>query len=203
MTINYGGDAGGQPRLLIPTIDKIEDPAVEIAMNSILRWANTLLMPAPGTGLSLKYYGGFSVNSRSGGNLTWNVDQQLGGWVYLQPDTFTFEYPNDTISIVVLNVAAASSHGSLEGFLSAEPPCNRPTEAIHIPAGTFAVQGSVIGPDASSDGGFNGGSVTGFHLAGVLGQANSSQVAQIAVHNGLAFSDLTTLEGWLNIVTLG
>lgn len=44
MTIKYAGDAGGQPRLLIPTIDRITDPATKIAMNEILRWANTLLM---------------------------------------------------------------------------------------------------------------------------------------------------------------
>jgi hypothetical protein len=43
----YIGSAGGQPRLLIPTIDRIQDPAVTIAMNAILRWGNSLLL---GTG---------------------------------------------------------------------------------------------------------------------------------------------------------
>lgn len=38
----YGGGGGGQPRLLIPTIGQFQDPAVNIAMNAILRWANTL-----------------------------------------------------------------------------------------------------------------------------------------------------------------
>lgn len=73
MTINYGGGAGGQPRLFIPTIDipamrNIQDPAtkkafeeVAIALNAIKRWSDMLLLGGGG-GSGLLAFGGWTAS---------------------------------------------------------------------------------------------------------------------------------------------
>jgi hypothetical protein len=199
MTVDpYVGSAGGQPRLILP-FPNINRPPTAAEWNRTMRtlytWANSLLLPVSGSGLVLTANGGFELDSDfTTGTFDWVADYQEG-FTYLQSDRQTFEFPDDSVSIVVLSVAIRGKSGlDPVGYWTAEPPCNQATMQLYVP-GPLLV--------ADSDGQFNPveASRTGFHIAGMLGYSNSSETV-IGVPNA-SFDSTNTLasDGWVNILT--
>jgi hypothetical protein len=82
----YAGDGGGQPRLTIPTMGQFQDPAVQVAMQTILQWSGRLLLggggaagdligfsfyaPGPGAGITYNGPGSGAVRAADAVNLT-------------------------------------------------------------------------------------------------------------------------------------
>lgn len=102
----YAGSAGGQPRLLIPTIDRIVDPATKQAMNQILRWANTLLLGASSGGL-LAY--GFYTSSSVGNPVSWN--ESSASFAYVASGLISF--PPDSVNLIITKFNVSAFEGSL------------------------------------------------------------------------------------------
>lgn len=115
----YAGDAGGQPRLFIPTMGQIQDPATQTAMQTILQWANRLLLGGTG-GLMLTGFGWYKTAGASLGSffnlslqspfqaraiIHWvGADGFTNSFTYLQGDGFTFHAPANSLTFFVANV---------------------------------------------------------------------------------------------------
>jgi hypothetical protein len=111
MTVNYGGSAGGQPRLFIPSMGQFQDPAVQTAMQQILQWANTLKIGGTPNG------GAYGANGIDGsGNLEWVASPTPPQFSYLQSDNETFVSPSGVQTIMVCVVCFEYTTVSAETF---------------------------------------------------------------------------------------
>jgi hypothetical protein len=131
MTINYAGSAGGQPRLFIPSMGQFQDPAVQTAMQQILQWANTLMLGTGGliAAASFEATGLDTWNSFSSPTFSYQaaiewsaIAGEVGTWVYLQSDNETFNFPDDSITIVTgaLSLDYSGNAASTAGVASAD-----------------------------------------------------------------------------------
>jgi hypothetical protein len=100
MTVDkYLGSGGGQPRLIIPMMGKFQDPAVEQTMQTILRWANSLLL---GGGGITGWFFGTGDGPPDGGAGTQTVWTQAfaGTFVYFDvTNTFIEHLPSNSLTL--------------------------------------------------------------------------------------------------------
>jgi hypothetical protein len=101
----YAGDAGGQPRLLIPSMGQFQDPATQRAMQAILQWANRLTAVTGGG--NLLGFGVYEITTTTPTNpLEWSADADP--LAILQGDSVTFSPPSDTITLILLGFQAVA-----------------------------------------------------------------------------------------------
>lgn len=98
--MTYAGSAGGQPRLLIPTINAIVDPATNNAMNAILRWANTLMLGGGG----LSNWACYPVAGETSTVIDW-AGPPVSNFEYVQSDNETILFPPGTITLVIVDLS--------------------------------------------------------------------------------------------------
>jgi hypothetical protein len=149
----YIGSAGGQPRLIIPQIDKIQDPAVRDAMQAIYRWANALLYTTPSPSSGLLAFASYSERIVPGTNpITWSTKLAGGTYDYLDLNAqYIVQLPPNAITLILYGLEYASG----------SPPAD-PAFYLQLnggPASTIPIQ-MVLAPTSSGQWG-----ATGFSIA--------------------------------------
>ena len=103
MTINYSGSAGGQPRLLIPSLGQFEDPAVQRAMLAIQNWGNRLLLSGGGAPIAYGFFDGVPGNPA-----TWTL--VWGNYVDVSGSNVNF--PTNSVSLITVDYGVSDSAGT-------------------------------------------------------------------------------------------
>ena len=177
MTVNYGGGAGNIPRLFIPSMGQVQDPAVQRALQQIKQWSDSLevvvqllagtgitLSPVDGQGFvtvsgggggtgSLTNWGFFNVNQVSGisnGSPMQFTSVYSNNFAYLSGGS-DFSFPTDTLNILLWSGFAVFPSVPIQfGII--------PQDAAGNDYGLVGIQNA----DTSGPGEYNVGMATGF-----------------------------------------